>query len=196
MRRTWEWFRQRAAGRHAEMWLAILSFTESSVFLIPPDVLLIAMLSAGATRWKRLALLTTVASLAGAVFGYVLGYAVFESIGRFIVELYGLEEEFATVGQLYTQSTFFVVLIAAFTPIPFKVFVLAGGFFSVPFMPFMLGSLVGRGARFYLVAFLAHRYGPRAAELFIRNFNFITVIAVVLLALAAALHFDIPARLF
>ncbi len=179
MRRTWEWFQARAASRHAKAYLAVLSFTESSFFLIPPDVLLIPMLAAGAGRWLYYAFLTTASSVLGAIFGYVIAAGLYEVLGAPIVAFYHLEQEFAYVGGLYEESTFWVVLMAAFTPIPFKVFVLAGGFFGVPFLPFLFASILGRGARFYLVAFLAHRFGPRAAELFLLHFKRATVALVI-----------------
>jgi len=193
MRRWWQWFQARASGRHAKAWLGALAFSEASFFLIPPDILLIPMLAAGAGRWAYLATLAVLMSLLGSLFGYALGYFVFEPIVQPIIEFYHLTDEFSYVGSLYSESTFTAVFLAAFTPIPFKVFVLAGGFFKVSLMPFVLAAALGRSARFYLIAWLAHRYGPRAAELFIRYFNRITVAALILLAMAAALYFGLPA---
>lgn len=164
-----------------------MSFSESSFFLIPPDVLLIAILSAQAGRWVYYAFLTTVSSVAGAVFGYVLGYHVFDLVQP-LIDLYGLTAEFAHVGVLYEESTFLSVFTAAFTPIPFKVFVLAGGFFKVPFIPFLLASILGRGMRFFLVAWLSHRYGPRAAEFTLRYMDRILIGLVVLGGALFALH--------
>ncbi len=191
MRKAWEWFQARAASKHAEAWLASLSFSESSFFLIPPDALLIPMLAAGAGRWVRLAIITTVASVSGAVFGYLMGHFFFEQVAQPIIVMYGLTEEFAHVGALYAQGTFIIVLLAAFTPIPYKVFVLAGGFFGVPFLPFLVASIVGRGARFFLIAWLAHRFGPRAAELFLAHFKIATVVVVAVLSLLALWYFDL-----
>lgn len=189
MRRAWEWFQSRATSKHAQVWLFVMSFSESSFFLIPPDVLLIAILSAQAGRWVYFATLTTVASVAGAVFGYLLGLYVFEPLVRPLITLYGFTEEFAHVGTLYEASTFLAVFTAAFTPIPFKVFVLAGGFFAVPFMPFIVASVIGRGMRFFIVAWLAHRYGARAAELALKHMDRVLVAFVVAGALFAVLHF-------
>lgn len=188
MRKTWEWFQTRATSKHAEAWLAIMSFSESSFFLIPPDILLIAILSASAGRWVHYALVTTVSSVAGAVFGYLLGLYVFEPIVQPLVQLYGLTEEFAHVGVLYQSSTFLAVFMAAFTPIPFKVFVLSGGFFAVPFIPFILASILGRGMRFFLVAWIAHRFGPKSAELALRHMDRILIALIVAGALFGALY--------
>jgi membrane protein YqaA with SNARE-associated domain len=164
--------------------------------LVPPDVLLIAMLAARSGRWVQLALITSVASLVGAVAGYLVGAFVFEPLAQPIVDLYHLSDEFAHVGDLYTKSVFWAVLLAAFTPIPYKVFVLAGGFFLVPFVPFLLASAIGRSARFFLIAALAHRYGPAAAELFIQNFKYFTIIALIILSIGLAVYFDLPMLIF
>jgi membrane protein YqaA with SNARE-associated domain len=188
IQRTWEWFQIRAKTKHAQAWLALLSFTEASFFLIPPDILLIPILAAGAGRWLYYVALTTGASVLGAVFGYILALGFFGLVGEPIVAFYGLESQFEHVGTLYEESTFWVVFTAAFTPIPFKVFVLAGGFFSVPFIPFLLASLLGRGLRFLIVGFLAHRFGPKAAELFLTYFNRITIVAVALGLIALLMY--------
>lgn len=149
------------------------------------------MLAAGAERWLYLAFLTSIGSILGAVFGYVIGLMVFEPIAQPIVDFYHLTDEFAYVGTLFADSTFWVVLTAAFTPIPYKVFVLSGGFFAVPFIPFILATVIGRSTRFLLVAWLSHRYGPRAAELFIAHFNKATVAVVVIVFAFLVFHFDL-----
>jgi len=189
--RSWKWFQERAHSKHAEVWLGILSFSESSFFLIPPDVLLIAMLAAGAERWVRYALLTSGASVLGALFGYAIGLWLFEPIAAPLISVYHLADEFAYVGALYTDSVFWVVLTAAFTPIPFKVFVLSAGFFAVPFTPFLFAAVLGRSSRFFLVAFLAHRYGPRAAQIFIAHFKKVTLVCVIVLLVIACIHYDV-----
>jgi len=196
MRRSWEWFQEKAKTKHAQFWLFVISFTEASVFPLITEVFLIPILAAKAGRWKYYALLASVASVLGALFGYFLGAYVFEPIVQPLVNLYGLTEEFAYTGELYAQSTFWSVLTAAFTPIPFKVFVLAGGFFGVPIIPFLLASIIGRTARYALVAFLADKFGPKAAETFIDNFNFVTLIVVILLAIVLSVMFDIPEMIF
>ncbi len=189
MRRSWEWFKGKAHSKHVRTWLAIISFCEASFFPIITDVFLIPVLAARTGRWTYYAFLVSVASVLGAVFGYALGMFVFEPVVQPLLTLYGFTDEFAHVGVLYSESTFWTVFAAAFTPIPFKVFVLAGGFFSVPFIPFLLASVVGRSARFFLVSFLSHKYGPKVAEKFIQYFNHITVVFVVLLSVFAFFYF-------
>lgn len=196
MQRSWEWFQEKAKTKHAQMWLVALSFSESSFFLIPPDVLLIVMLSARAGRWVYLSSITALSSVLGAIFGYVIGAFVFVPVAEPLIALYSLTDEFAYVGSLYTQGTFWVVLAAAFTPIPFKVFVLSGGFFSVPFVPFILAAILGRSARFFLVGWLSDRFGPQVAEAFIENFKYLTIVFVIISTIALTVYFDVPNLFF
>lgn len=157
--RLTRWFTARAHGRHAQAWLAVLAFTESSFFVVPPDALLVAMLLAGADRWRWFALLTTLASVAGAIAGYAIGWLFYDTIGAAIIAFYGLEQEIALVERYFDATAFWTIFAAAFTPIPYKVFVLAGGFFKINFALFVLASIAGRGIRFFLVAYLVRRYG-------------------------------------
>ncbi len=189
MRRSWEWFQNKAKTKHARVWLFVISFCEASFFPIITDVFLIPVLVTRAGKWTYYAFLVSVASVLGAIFGYILGMFVFEPIVQPLLSFYGFTEEFAYVGKLYSQGTFLVVLTAAFTPIPFKVFVLAGGFFSVPFIPFIIASTIGRSARFFLVAWLSHKYGPRVAEKFIQHFNYVTIVIAILLVVLTFFYF-------
>ena len=192
MKRGWEWFQTKAQSSHAQFWLVVVSFGETVCLPLISEMLLIPILAARAGRWKHYALLTTVASIAGAVVGYLLGLYVFEPVVQPLINLYGFTEHFAYVGDLYSKNVFLSVLTAAFTPIPFKVFVLAGGFFKVSFLPFIVATVVGRGVRFYLVAWIADKVGTRVAEKCIEHFNYITAVVVVLGMIAAAVYFDLP----
>lgn len=185
--RTWAWFAARAHGAHARAWLFAVSFSESSFFLVPPDVLLVAILLAGAERWVFYASLTTVASVLGGVFGYVLGAWLFDAVGARIIALYGLADSMAKVSVLYDSNAFWAVFTAAFTPIPYKVFVLAAGFFRIDFFSFILASVLGRGLRFFAVAYIVRRYGEGILTLIMRYFN--TLTALLVIALLALLFF-------
>ncbi len=187
--RGWEWFRARAHGRHAAFWLGALAFAESSFFLVPPDVLLVAILLAGADRWARYAALTTAASVAGGLFGYALGALFFDTAGAGIISFYGLGEEFAAVRELFRENAFAAIFAAAFTPIPYKVFVLAAGFFGVGLAPFLLASVAGRGLRFFLVAWIVRQFGEEMLRLFLRLLNVATILLLLALALAAFFSF-------
>ncbi len=196
MRKGWKWFEEKAKSKYARLWLFLISFSESSFFLIPPDFLLMALLAARSGRWAYLAFITSLASVLGAIFGYLIGYFVFEPVAQPLITLYSLTEEFALVGDLYTKSTFLAVLTAAFTPIPFKVFVLAGGFFGIPFIPFILASILGRGARFFLVAYISHAFGPRVTERILKDFEFYTLIVCIVASVFFASYFNIPEVFF
>jgi membrane protein YqaA with SNARE-associated domain len=192
MKRSWEWFQKRAKTKHAQFWLFVISFTEAFVFPLITEVFFVPLLAAKVGRWKYYALLASVASILGALFGYALGMYVFDAIAQPLISFYGLTEQFAHVGELYTQSTFWVVLTGAVTPIPFKVFVLAGGFFGVPLLPFILASVIGRSLRYFGVAWIAHTFGPRVAERYIENFNYYTTIIIILLTIAFSVYFNLP----
>ena len=151
--------------RHATKYLATLSFAESSFFPVPPDVMLAPMVLAEQTKAWRLALITTIASVLGGMFGYAIGFFAFDMIlpwleGSHYWEKYQLAE------QWFKDWGFWAIFIAGFSPIPYKVFTIAAGALSMTFLPFVLASFVGRGARFFLVAgLLAWGGAPFEAKL-------------------------------
>lgn len=177
--------------RHAPRYLALLSFTESSFFPIPPDVMLAPMVLARRDRAWYLAGLTTVTSVLGGVLGYVIGWVLFDQIGRPIVELYHAEQQFQTVKDWFDRYGVWVVLLAGFSPIPYKLFTVTSGLMGMAVVPFVLASAVGRGARFYLVAGLIHWGGEPFAAFIEKRVNAIgwtVVIAVVVLLTAVTFH--------
>ncbi|HEC19773.1 MAG TPA: DedA family protein [Gammaproteobacteria bacterium] len=149
-----------AAHRHAQWYLAALSFAESSFFPIPPDVMLAPMALADNRRAWRYATLTTVASVLGGMAGYLIGYLAFEAIEPWINEA-GYGDKYQLAVDWFAQWGVWTVLIAGFSPIPYKVFTIAAGATSMLFMPFVLASLLGRGGRFFLVAGLIVWGGER-----------------------------------
>jgi membrane protein YqaA with SNARE-associated domain len=153
---------------HAERYLAGISFTESSFFPIPPDVLLAPMTLAQPKRWWGFAALTTVASVLGGLLGYVFGYAAIEAVEPLLHRV-GYWEHFQTAHAWFEHYGFWAILAAGFTPIPYKVFTIAAGAAHMGLLPFTLGSLVGRGARFMLVAGLV-RWGGAPIEQHIRRY--------------------------
>lgn len=177
------WVREHADTPKAKWTLVGVAFTESSFFLVPPDLLLIAMVLAVPNRWRRFAGWTTIASVAGGVLGYLIGWLFFETIGRPIVDLYHLYDEMATVSALFAKNNFWVIFSAAFTPIPYKVFTLSAGLFRVDFMTFLVASILGRGIRFYLVGWLVENYGEKVGGLLYKYFNIISLVVVVVIAL-------------
>ena len=153
---------------HAERYLAGVSFAESSFFPIPPDVLLAPMTLAQPGRWWGFAALTTVASVLGGLLGYLIGYAAIEVVTPLLHRL-GYWEGFQTAQSWFGRYGFWAIFAAGFTPIPYKVFTIAAGAAHMGLLPFTLGSLVGRGARFLLVAGLV-RWGGAPIEHHIRRY--------------------------
>jgi membrane protein YqaA with SNARE-associated domain len=168
--RTYRWMLAVARHRHAEAWLGMLSFAESSVFPIPPDVMLAPMVLARPARWLWLASLTTAASVLGGMLGYAIGHFAIE-LALPVVERVGYAEAYHTAVDWFARYGVAAVFVAGFTPIPYKLFTIASGAAAMAFVPFVLASLVGRGLRFYLVAGLVRAIGPRIEPVILRNIN-------------------------
>lgn len=161
MRRLYFWVLGLADTRYGEPALFLLAFAESSFFPIPPDVLLLALCLGRPKRSLRFALTCSVGSVLGGIGGYWIGYA-FEPLGRWIIAHLASPEKFDLVADMYGRDAFFYIAVAAFTPIPYKVFTIAAGMFheSVGLETLVLASAMGRTARFLLVGGLVYRYGP------------------------------------
>lgn len=152
-----------AAHRHAQWYLAGLSFAESSFFPVPPDVMLAPMALAENKKAWRYAAITTVASVIGGMFGYLIGWLAFEAIEPWVISA-GYGDKYQLAVEWFHQWGVWTILIAGFSPIPYKVFTIAAGAISMVFLPFVLASLVGRGGRFFLVAGLIVWGGPRMEQ--------------------------------
>lgn len=150
--------------RHAPRYLAGLSFAESSFFPVPPDVMLAPMAMAQPQRALSYALLTTVASTLGGMLGYLIGWSAFAAIEPLLHQA-GYWEEYRRAAAWFAEWGFWAVFLAGFSPIPYKVFTISAGVGGMPFLPFVLASLIGRGARFFLVAGLMAWGGPRMEAL-------------------------------
>ena len=146
--------------RHAEKYLAGLSCAESTFFPIPPDVMLAPMVLTQTDKAWRFALVTTLASVVGGIIGYALGYYAFESWLAPLVVEWGYGEKLALAETWFAQYGVWVVFIAGFSPIPYKVFTISAGALSMAFFPFVIASAVGRGLRFFLVAAFMKYGGP------------------------------------
>ncbi|RFA28266.1 hypothetical protein CAI21_13185 [Alkalilimnicola ehrlichii] len=149
-----------AAHRHAAWYLGGLSFAESSFFPIPPDVMLAPMSLAQPNKALRFAFITTVTSVAGGVLGYLIGLFALEAVAPLIQEA-GYWDEYLRAQEWFLVWGFWVVLVAGFSPIPYKVFTIAAGAASLALVPFIIASFIGRGARFFLVALLVSWGGPK-----------------------------------
>jgi membrane protein YqaA with SNARE-associated domain len=146
--------------RHAAKYLCALSFAESSFFPVPPDVMLAPMALAQPDKAFRFALLTTIASVLGGIFGYAIGYFLFDSIEPWLRTTH-YWESYLIAQDWFENWGFWAVFVAGFSPIPYKVFTIAAGALSMVFVPFVLASIIGRGGRFFLVAMLLAAGGAR-----------------------------------
>jgi len=181
LRNARDWFARKADTTHARLWLGVFSFTESSVFFIPPDPLLAAMVFVHKERWLRYVLITAITSTAGAVFGYIVGAILFETVGARIVDFYNLQEQMALAAKLIDESVFVFTLTAAFTPIPFKVAVLAAGFTKANLFAFIVATVVGRTARYATVAYVAKVFGENAEHIMKKFWLYATFAGVAIL---------------
>ncbi len=169
-----------AAGPRAPTALTAISFAESSFFPVPPDLLLIPMCLAARERAFFYAGLCTLASVAGALLGYGIGYFFYETIGHPLLELYGFMEAFETFRHRYYAWGIWIVAGAGFTPFPYKVITIASGVVGMALLPFLLASLVSRGIRFYLEAGLLWYFGPSIRGFVEKNLAPLSILAFLL----------------
>lgn len=153
-----------AGHRHSERYLAGISFAESSFFPIPVDVMLAPMVLAKQDKAWRYAFITTVMSVLGGLFGYFIGAFFFESYGAQLLDFFHAHEKFEAAKASYTEHGMLIVLLAGFTPIPYKVFTIASGVVGIAVLPFVLMSAISRGARFFLVAGLVKLGGDKLEQ--------------------------------
>ena len=163
-----------AASPRAPLWLAVISFAESSFFPIPPDALLVPMAIARPDRAWRLALICTIASVLGGIFGYYIGYALFDVLAAPLLRAYHYEAAFARFKDTYAEWGLWVILVKGMTPIPYKLVTIASGAASFNFPLFVAASVVTRGARFFLVATLLHFYGEQVRDFIERRLTLVT----------------------
>lgn len=159
LRRLYDWTLSLAATPYALWALAVISFAESSVFPIPPDVLLIPLVLAAPHRAFLIAGVCTVASVLGGGLGYLIGAQLFDAIGQPILELYGKMADFDAFKARFATYGHWAVLTAGVTPFPYKVITITSGAADLHFGTFMLWSTVARGLRFFVVAALLWKFG-------------------------------------
>lgn len=165
-------------GPHAEWFIAFIAFAESSIMPILIEPFLVMMILARPERWFRYVNIVTIASVLGGIVGYLIGALFFGLVGARLIALYGLEEEIAKTIALFDKNVFIVMFIGAFTPIPFKIFAIIGGFLKINFGAFIIASILGRFARFALVGFVTERFGKPVMPFFARHANSITAVIV------------------
>ena len=176
-----------AGHKSSKLILGIISFIESFIFPIPPDVLIIPMTIAKKNDWVKIAFVATTGSVLGALLGYLIGFVFFNEIGIKIFELYGvdntsfLKEKFSSEGGVIAWMT--LLAIAGFTPVPFKLLTITSGFVGFNIFYFLIVSAITRGSRFFLISFLIGKFGSAMKEIIekklIKLSIFISIIIIV-----------------
>jgi membrane protein YqaA with SNARE-associated domain len=167
-----------------------VSFVESSFFPVPPDIMLIPMVLARPDRAWRYAALCTLGSVAGGMLGYLIGALLYDSVGQWIVRVWGYGDKIETIRQAFADYGAWIIIGKGVTPIPYKIVTIASGFAGYNFGLFVALSLLTRGVRFFAEAFLLKRYGPQARVMIEKRLGFwVTIGALVLVAgVVAALY--------
>jgi len=181
LRRLYDWCIAAADKPYATWLMGTVAFLESSVVPIPPDAMLIPMALARPERAWLFATLCTLASVAGGVLGYFIGAALYDSVGLWVMKLYGLTDKVEAFREAYAQWGSWIILLKGLTPIPYKLVTIASGFAGYSFFMFVLLSLVARGMRFFAVAFLLNRYGAQARIIIEERLGFWVSIAAIAL---------------
>ena len=177
----YKWTLEKAAHKKASWFLGFISFIESSVFPVPPDIILIPMIIAKRAKAWFYAFVCTISSVAGGVIGYLIGYFFYSTIGSIIVETYNLSNSFDTFESYYNQYGMWIVLGAGFTPFPFKFITIASGVFNLNILQFIIVAFFARGLRFYILAGLLYIFGNTIKQLIDKYFNSLSVIFTIML---------------
>ena len=158
-RALYDWTLRMAGHRHAIRYMGVVSFAESSFFPIPPDVMVVPMVLARRDQAYWIAAVCTFSSVAGAILGYAIGYFLYDIVGRWLMQVYGMQNGVEDFRRWYAEWGAAIILIKGLTPIPFKLVTIASGFAGFSFPIFLVTALLTRGARFFAIAWLLKRYG-------------------------------------
>ena len=178
-----------AKHKHAERYLAGVSFAESSFFPIPVDIMLAPMVLADKDKAWRLAAITTIMSVVGGMFGYLIGSFFFEAYGDQILNYFNAHDTFELIKDKYAAHGILIILLAGFTPIPYKIFTIASGVLSIAFLPFVILSLIGRGARFFMVAGLVKLGGDKLEETIHKKVDILGWVTLGLVGIGGLLYY-------
>ncbi len=181
IRRLYDWTIRMADHPHALWVLAIVSFVESSVFPIPPDVLMIPMVLARPSRAWLIATVAMVASVLGGLLGYAIGALAYEQIGQPILESLGKGDAMGEFSERFNDFGFWAVLTAGITPFPYKVITIMSGWTGMPIATFIATSILARGLRFFLVAGLLWKFGAPIRDFIEKRLGLMTILFVILL---------------
>ena len=181
LRALYDWTMAQATHPRALWILAFVAFVESSVFPIPPDVLIIPMILARPKQAWLIALVALVASVAGGIFGYVIGAFAFDQIGAPMLQAMGKGAAMEAFNTRFNDFGFWPVLIAGITPFPYKVITIMSGWTGLPLGTFIVTSIIARGVRFFLIAALLYKYGAPVRDFIERRLGLVFIVFVVLL---------------
>lgn len=175
LKRLYLWVLSFAESKYSTYALALLALAESSFFPIPPDVLQLSLSISKPKKSFWYAFVAGTFSVLGGILGYFIGFFLFESIGKAIIFSLGYEQAFNAVGMMYKENAFLAILGAAFTPIPYKVFTLAAGFWQVRLFDLIFASIIGRYGRFFIEALLTYFFGDKVKVIIEKYFNWISL---------------------
>lgn len=187
LRKLYDWCINAAGKPHATWVLSGVSFAESSFFPVPPDIMLVPMALARPDKAYYYALVCTIASVLGGILGYAIGHYLYDSVGLWLISLYGYGAKVEAFREAYARWGSVIILLKGVTPIPYKIVTITSGFAGYNFGLFVLFSVITRGARFFLTAFLLSRYGPQVRETIEKRLGLWTTIFLVVLVAGVVL---------
>ena len=184
LRKLYDYVLDLSRTRYALATLIFVSFFGSSFFPFPTEIIMIPMILARPRRALYISTVALISSVLGGISAYYIGMFLFDSLGRHILDTFGYMDSFNAFSSLYTKYGYWIVFAGGLTPFPYKVICIASGVVSMNLGVFTIASTVSRAIRYYLIAFLLHRYGDRANTFIERHLETLTVVAFVLLVLA------------
>jgi membrane protein YqaA with SNARE-associated domain len=190
LRRLYDWCLGAADKPHALWIMGAVSFAESSFFPVPPDVMLIPMALARPQRAYVLAAWCTVTSVAGGLLGYAIGALLYDSVGAWLIQLYHYGDKVETFRAAYAQWGAWIILLKGLTPIPYKIVTITSGFAGYNLALFIVFSIIARATRFFVLAFLLHRYGEQARHIIEKRLGLWVLLgaALIVIGIVAALY--------
>ena len=190
LRRLYDWCIEAAHKPHAMWTMGAIAFAESSFFPIPPDVMLIPMSLARPQRAYVMALWCTIASVTGGLVGYAIGALLYDSVGHWLIQLYGYGDKVEAFRAAYAQWGALIILLKGLTPSPYKIVTITSGVANYNLGLFILFSIIARAGRFFLLAFLLHRYGEQARHIIEKRLGLWVTLgaAVIVIGIVAAVY--------
>lgn len=181
VRKIYDWVLGLSTRKSALVWLFIISFIESSFFPIPPDIMLIPMILATPRKAWKIAGVCTIASVIGAYLGYIIGVYFFQLIAEPLLNFYGYLNKFNEFKRLYAEYGAWIVFGAGITPFPYKIITIASGVVHLNLVVFTIASIIARGLRFFLIAWLLKVYGEKMKAFIEKNLGWLSILFLILL---------------